>query len=120
MAKEVIAVSHNSLAFGTTIKGEIITDNDIRIDGKVEGNIDCKGKVVIGPTGNILGNITCSNAEIIGALTGNLTTREILTIQSTGKLKGDIKTKTLVIEPNAVFIGSCAMGDGNGKQQQLL
>ena len=115
MAKEIIAVSHNSLAFGTTIKGEIITDNDIRIDGKVEGNIDCKGKVVIGPTGDITGNIICSNAEIIGSLTGNLTTREILTIQSTGKLKGDIQTKTLVIEPNAIFIGSCKMNNENSK-----
>ncbi|GHT31342.1 hypothetical protein FACS189434_00890 [Bacteroidia bacterium] len=110
MAKEITAVSHNSLAAGTTIKGEIITDNDIRIDGRVEGNIDCKGKVVIGQSGNILGNIVCTNAEIIGSLSGNLKTYEVLSIQSTGKITGDIQTKTLVIEPNAVFNGSCKMG----------
>jgi cytoskeletal protein CcmA (bactofilin family) len=117
MAKEITSVSHNSLAAGTTIKGEIITDNDIRIDGRVEGNIDCKGKVVIGQPGNIVGNIVCANAEIIGTLTGNLKTYEVLTIQATGRLKGDIQTKILVIEPNAVFNGSCLMGGGEKEKK---
>ncbi len=113
MAKEVSSVSHNSLAFGCLVKGEIFADTDVRIDGTVEGNINCKGKVIIGPTGNVAGNIFCTNAEIIGTLTGNMKVNETLTIQSTGKVNGDIQTAILVIEPNAIFCGSCSMGQKN-------
>ena len=42
---------HNALAAGTTIKGNIITETDFRLDGKVEGDISCNGKIVIGPKG---------------------------------------------------------------------
>jgi cytoskeletal protein CcmA (bactofilin family) len=113
MAKEVLStgIAHNALAFGSIIKGEIITDNDIRIDGTVEGNINSKGKVVIGPKGNIVGNINCANAEIIGSLNGDLRVYETLTIRSTGKIYGDINTEVLVIEPNAIFCGFCTMGE---------
>ncbi len=108
MSKEP-AASHNSIALGCNIKGEITVDNDIRIDGKIEGNIDCKGKVIVGPSGEIIGNITCTNAEIMGSLTGNMNVSDTLTIQSTGKVKGDIQTAVLIIQPNAVFSGSCSM-----------
>ena len=48
---------HNALAAGTTIKGNIITETDFRLDGKVEGDISCNGKIVIGPKGSVTGNI---------------------------------------------------------------
>ena len=47
---------HNALAAGTTIKGNIITETDFRLDGKVEGDISCNGKIVIGPKGSVTGN----------------------------------------------------------------
>ncbi len=113
MAKEVNSVSYNSLAFGCLVKGEILADTDVRIDGAVEGNINCKGKVIIGPTGKVSGNIVCANAEIIGTLEGNMKVHETLTIQSAGKVNGDIQTAVLIIEPNAIFCGSCSMGQNN-------
>ena len=57
---------HNALAAGTTIKGNIITETDFRLDGKVEGDISCNGKIVIGPKGSVTGNIVSENAEILG------------------------------------------------------
>ena len=109
MAKENTIGSHNILAYGTTIKGGITADSDIRIDGTLEGDIDCKGKIVIGNKGVIIGNITCVNAEIIGTLNGSIVVSDTLTVQSTGKIEGDIKTSVLVVEPNAFFCGSCQM-----------
>ena len=55
---------HNALAAGTTIKGNIITETDFRLDGKVEGDISCNGKIVIGPKGSVTGNIVSENADI--------------------------------------------------------
>lgn len=113
MAKEIVSsgISHNALAFGSLIKGEIMTDNDIRIDGTVEGDINCKGKVIIGPKGKIIGNIICATAEIMGYLSGNLKAIDTLTLQATGNIQGNISTEILIIEPNAIFCGSCIMGE---------
>ena len=46
---------HNTLAAGTTVKGDIVTETDFRLDGKIEGNVSCNGKIVIGPKGNVTG-----------------------------------------------------------------
>ena len=54
---------HNVLVAGTTIKGNISTDTDFRLDGKVEGDIICQAKIVVGPKGSVNGNITSNNAN---------------------------------------------------------
>ncbi len=111
MAKEVInnGIAHNMLTNGTKIVGTITTDKDIRIDGTIEGDIICSGKVVLGTSGNIKGNIQCSNAEIMGTIDGRLKINNMLSLKSTSKITGEIKTKILSIEPNATFNGTCEM-----------
>jgi cytoskeletal protein CcmA (bactofilin family) len=114
MAKEIaynnnIASQHTVISFGTTITGNIQTESDIRIDGSVNGNIDSKGKIVIGEQGSIAGNISCANAEISGTVKGNIKTSETLSFKATANIAGDIQICTLSIEPGAQFIGSCKM-----------
>ena len=100
---------YNALTSGSKIIGTIIADSDIRIDGTVEGDLQCSGKVVIGEKGSIKGNITCQNAEIMGRLDGKVETQQTLALRSTGNIKGEVKTQTLIVEPNAVFNGTCSM-----------
>ena len=94
---------HNALAAGTTIKGNIITETDFRLDGKVEGDISCNGKIVIGPKGSVTGNIVSENAEILGEVDGSVKVSAKLILKSTAIIKGDIYTQSLEIEPNARF-----------------
>lgn len=101
----------NRIVDGTNIKGDIKSDSNIRIDGKLVGTITTKGRVVIGPTGHIEGEIICQNADIEGTLIGKITVDQILTLKSTAKLDGDIMTNKLAIEPGASFSGSCGMGE---------
>ena len=96
---------HNALAAGTTIKGNIITETDFRLDGKVEGDISCNGKIVIGPKGSVTGNIVSENAEVDGSVKVSAK----LILKSTAIIKGDIYTQSLEIEPNARFNGACSM-----------
>ena len=56
-------IVYNMLATGSKIKGDFSSDSDFRIDGIFEGNISCKGKVIIGTNGVLIGNLTCTNAE---------------------------------------------------------
>lgn len=85
---------HNALAAGTTIKGNIITETDFRLDGKVEGDISCNGKIVIGPKGSVTGNIVSENAEILGEVDGSVKVSAKLILKSTAIIKGDIYTQS--------------------------
>jgi len=99
----------NSLTAGSKIIGTIIADSDIRIDGKLEGDLQCKGKVVIGEQGSIKGTVVCQNAEIMGTLDGKATIEQSFSLRATGNMIGDLKTHSLLIEPGAQFNGSCSM-----------
>lgn len=114
MAKEVVnntGAMYNALTNGSKIVGKIFADSDFRIDGEVEGTITCSGKVVIGQKGVLKGSISCTNAEIIGTVEGDIVVSETLSLRGTAVIKGDVKTKILMIEPNAVFNGTCSMRD---------
>lgn len=100
---------HNALTTGSKIVGIITADSDFRIDGHVEGDVTCKGKIVIGQQGYIKGTINCMNAEIYGTIDGKVDVSETLTLRQTARVTGDIKVGTLIIEPNATFNGTCSM-----------
>ncbi|MBI5218316.1 MAG: polymer-forming cytoskeletal protein [Bacteroidia bacterium] len=114
MAKiETESNSLNIIGGGTVVKGEILCDGDLRIDGTLNGNLTTKGKVVIGVTGNVNGEINCKNSDISGKIEGKIRVSELLSLKSTAKISGDIITNKLAIEPSAVFTGTCNMGNAN-------
>lgn len=123
MAKELNTnpgATYNALTNGSKIVGKILADNDFRIDGEVEGEIICSGKVIIGQNGFLKGSISCASAEIIGTVLGNIAVSDTLTLRSTANIKGDVKTKILIVEPNAVFNGSCSMKDGSKTEAETV
>lgn len=100
----------NRIVDGTSIEGEIRSESNIRIDGKVKGIISTKGRLVVGPTGIIDGDVTCHDADIEGKITGTLIVKEILTLKSTAKIDGRLTTGKLAVEPGAVLNASVDMG----------
>jgi len=117
MAKEIVTntgAMYNALTNGSKIVGKIFADSDFRVDGEVEGTIMCNGKVVIGQKGYLKGSISCVNAEIIGSVEGDIVVTETLSLRGTAVIKGDVKTKILMVEPNAIFNGTCSMKDSTG------
>ena len=114
MAKEIHQINPqviNLIAKGTRITGDIISDGDIRIDGEVSGNLDTKGRLVIGVSGRLDGEIRCKSCEIAGAHKGMLFITEMLSLKASSNVTGDILTGKLSIEPGAYFAGKCTMGD---------
>jgi cytoskeletal protein CcmA (bactofilin family) len=112
MAKEVTTTTgavYSVIAPGTRITGTIFSEEDFRIDGYLEGDIVCKGKVIIGPHSVLKGLVVCSNAEISGVLEGGIEAKELLSLKGQSQVKGYIKTSTLIIEPGAIFNGPCEM-----------
>jgi cytoskeletal protein CcmA (bactofilin family) len=102
--------SMNVIGKGTTITGDIDTSNDIRIDGKLEGNLYCKAKVILGSSAVLEGNLSAVHAEISGEVVGKVEVNEMLTLKNSCTIHGDINTGKLIIEGGAKFNGSCKMG----------
>lgn len=101
----------NLIAKGTRITGDIVSDGDVRIDGEVLGNLDTKGRLVIGVSGRLDGEIRCKSCEIAGTQKGSLFIAELLSLKASSSVTGDIMTGKLSIEPGAYFAGKCTMGD---------
>jgi cytoskeletal protein CcmA (bactofilin family) len=101
----------NLISNGTDIKGDIISNGDIRVDGSLTGSLSTKGKVVIGPTGKVNGEVICKNSEVSGIIEGKINVEQLLNLKASSKILGDIATSKLSIEPGAKFSGTCKMND---------
>mgnify|MGYP002624187178 CR=1 FL=1 len=101
---------YNSITAGSKIKGNVEAESDIRMDGILEGDLTCRGRVIVGQNGLIRGKVSCENAEIYGRIEGKVRVSDTLTLRKTAQMLGDVTTNSLVVEPGAAFNGGCMMG----------
>lgn len=90
---------------GVTIKGELLFERLIRIDGCFEGNLVSNGKLIVGPSGVVKSNITLSEAIIEGKVEGNLLVKGRLELRGEAQVKGDITAKSLSVDEGVSIIG---------------
>lgn len=88
------------------IKGDVISKGNARIDGKVEGNVNVAGDLVIGPSAVLKANIEARTISVAGEVRGNVKAKDLLELAASARLYGDINTKLLKIDQGARFIGS--------------
>ena len=103
----------NRIVEGTTINGDITTFADFRLDGKLTGNFTSEGKIVIGPTGEVIGDIICKNIDIEGVFSGKLQAEGMLNVKSKAHITGEVIVGKLAVEPGARFEASCEMRTQN-------
>jgi cytoskeletal protein CcmA (bactofilin family) len=97
------------IAASTTVKGDISSSGDIRIDGTLQGNIQSTAKVVIGANGVVEGDISGQQADVMGKITGTIKVKELLQLKGGCTVTGNIHASKLQIETNANFNGQCHM-----------
>ncbi|MDP4262899.1 MAG: polymer-forming cytoskeletal protein [Bacteroidota bacterium] len=97
---------------GTTLKGDISSNSDLRIDGTIIGNVTSAAKIVIGANGVVEGNVTGNQADIVGKVTGDVKTKDLLQLRGECVVKGNLHAGKLQVEPTATFNGQCYMGAG--------
>ena len=97
------------ISSGTYFKGEIVSPNDLRIDGKFVGSIVSDGKVVVGETADVDAQIACVNADVWGKTRGSFTVKDTMSIKSDCSVEGDLKVRKLIVELGASFNGTCKM-----------
>jgi cytoskeletal protein CcmA (bactofilin family) len=100
--------AHTLACLGSTIvvKGEITSDEDLQIDGKVEGNISLRGhRLTVGRTAQLNSEINAREVIVYGNASGNLRARDRVEIKKDGHVIGDITTTRISIEDGAYFKG---------------
>ena len=110
MAKVETIVNVNNvsrISAGTVIKGEIVSPNDIRIDGLFEGKVISKSRVVIGESANVKGDIICENIDLWGKVEGNLYVKDTLALKEGSNITGNLHIRRLLVELGATFNGTC-------------
>ncbi|MEJ1221530.1 bactofilin family protein [Sediminicola sp. 1XM1-17] len=108
----------NRIEKNTKIKGDIVSEADFRIDGKLDGNVKTSGKVVIGKDGYIHGKVECVNADIEGSFNGELLVEDLLTLKASAVIEGTVIVSKLQVEPGATFNAACSMNGKGGAVSQ--
>tara|TARA_Y100001949_G_scaffold98465_1_gene82928 strand:- start:1079 stop:1612 length:534 start_codon:yes stop_codon:yes gene_type:complete len=95
------------------IKGQVNSDEDLTIEGRVEGMIDLRQNVLtIGPNGKIEADLLAKSIVVLGDVTGNVTATERIEIRDNGSVDGDLVSPRVVITEGAHFRGSVDMQQG--------
>ncbi len=106
MPDAIPTASKNSLASDVDIKGSIKFQQDLSVDGKVEGEISSpNGMLIVGQNAELKGEIKTKSVTVYGRVHGNITVDERCELKANAQLHGDLKAARLVIEEGATFVG---------------
>ena len=115
---------------GTVVTGEANFKAMMRVDGHLSGRINsASGTLIVGANGKVDANIEVAVAIVHGTVNGDIIANQRLELGRAAKLNGNIQTASLMIEPGALFEGSCKMlklnastvkGKSNGRDEQPL
>ncbi len=113
----------NMASIGQSIvfKGELSGDEDLEIDGQVEGSVHLdNNELIVGANGHLKAEVNAKSIIVIGRVKGNLTATERIEIQSTGIVEGDIRAPKLLIQEGAVLNGGIDMSSGTATAGQSV
>jgi cytoskeletal protein CcmA (bactofilin family) len=93
----------------TTVKGEISGDEDVLVEGVVEGQIRINKDLRVGPGGTVKATIDAQSVVVSGEVIGDCHAANRVEIQASGRLTGNIRAPRVVIAEGAVFKGNSDM-----------
>lgn len=111
-AETISSAKVNTIVEGTRIEGTIQSEGNFRIDGFLKGDVNLKGKLIIGPSGHVEGKVSCQNAEIEGSFKGAIEVKELLYLKSSAKIFGDSLFNKLRVEEGAKLECTCNYNAG--------
>ena len=93
-----------------SIKGDLTGQEDLVVEGKVEGKIDLpQNELTIGAAGNVHADVHAKTVLVVGRVAGNVSGSERVEIRATGIVEGDVRAPRLVVEEGARLNGSIHM-----------
>ena len=96
------------LGANSTLRGDLKSQANIRLDGTFEGNLEIEGNVLVGETGKITADINAKNVVIAGAVRGNVSGNKVQLLR-TSRVWGDISAAAITTEEGAFIDGKITM-----------
>jgi cytoskeletal protein CcmA (bactofilin family) len=93
------------------VDGDITGKTDLRIAGKVYGNISIDGELILEKYAIVEGDVKCGAAILAGAIKGDVDCKTKLILQDNSKIVGNVKAEQLIINEGAIFQGNCDMNE---------
>lgn len=100
------------LGEGTHWTGDILAGPEgLRVEGTLEGNIQCQGDVVVAAIGFVKGTIQARRLTILGRVEGVLKVETCLEILDSGRFEGEVELGTLIVDEGGILQGTCVHRD---------
>jgi cytoskeletal protein CcmA (bactofilin family) len=100
------STSETVLGADATFKGELSYEGAMRIEGKFDGKIASKGKLIVGKSAHVTGEVAVAHAGVEGQFKGNVVASERVELTSSAQLTGDIRSPRLVVAEGATLVGN--------------
>lgn len=97
------------IAVGASIKGDLSSRTDIRVDGNVDGILHSEGRIVVGESAVLSGKILCRNLDFWGKIDGDLYVQDTLSLKSSAAVNGNIYVSKIQMELGVKLNGCCKM-----------
>jgi len=98
----------------TTFKGDITGDEDVLVEGAVEGTIRISRDLRVGPTGRVKASVHAQSVVVAGELVGDCHAEQRVHLEATGRLTGNIRAPRVMIVEGATFKGNSDMSPNRG------
>ena len=117
--RQAPAPAPTSTVFGKSMKiiGEVTSDEELYLDGDLDGKLNLRNRLTVGPNGKVNANIKAQEIIVFGTIKGNVESESRVSLRTGASIVGDIKTAGIVIEDGAYFKGGIDISkNGEGKQ----
>ncbi|MCH2046059.1 MAG: polymer-forming cytoskeletal protein [Saprospiraceae bacterium] len=101
-----------NIAAGTVIEGDVKMDVHARLEGKIYGNLICKGRLVMSKTAYVEGDVICIDLITEGKILGDITVSQSVLLKASAEVRGDLSYDRLQIESGAILNGKCTRHEG--------
>ena len=104
--------------FGPTLKfkGELKAQEDLRVEGRIEGTINHQQRLVVGAKGEVVANVTAAAIDVDGKLQGDMLAKRAIKVSQTAVVRGNIRAPSVSITEGANFNGGVTMESNAGSQ----
>lgn len=96
---------------GAAFDGKFSCKENLRLDGKITGEVSCESRIVMGETGSVVGIVNAKEAVILGSIEGDLFINGSLTLKASARIRGNITAKTMSVDEGALYNGECKIGE---------
>lgn len=97
------------IAAGVSVKGDLISKSDLRIDGTINGKVVSDTRIVVGEGASLKGSLYCNSLDFWGTMDGDVYVRDTLSLKAGSKIKGSIHVRRFEVEMGAEIDGICQM-----------